>query len=122
MRARPSIMSAKEIDAQLRKTNLVEALRPGEFGWAVEVRYTLGLAAIDLAKRMGISQPAVTKLERNEVAGVISLERLTAMADALDCDFVYGFVPRTPLEETARQNEEKLEAARKAKRKLPRLA
>ena len=53
-----------------------------------------------LAVRMGLSQPAVTQLERSEVAGRAHLDTLRRAAEALDCDFVYALVPRTSLEET----------------------
>jgi len=47
-----------------------------------------------MAARMGISQPAVSQMERREAEGAITLNLLSQAADALDCDVVYALVPR----------------------------
>jgi predicted DNA-binding mobile mystery protein A len=51
---------------------------------------------------MGITQPTVQALERSEVNNTIKLETLRRAAEALDCDLVYGLVPRTNLDEAVR--------------------
>ena len=58
------------------------------------------MSSRQLAARMGVSQPAVSQLERSEVAGRIQLDSLRRAAAALDCDLVYSLVPRASLEET----------------------
>jgi predicted DNA-binding mobile mystery protein A len=58
------------------------------------------MSSRQLAARLGLSQPAVSQLERSEVAGRIQLNSLRRAAAALDCEFVYALVPRTSLEET----------------------
>jgi predicted DNA-binding mobile mystery protein A len=63
-------------------------------GWIHEVRSTLGMSMAQLAARMGISQPAVSQMERREAEGTITLNLLSQAADALDCDVVYALVPR----------------------------
>jgi len=57
------------------------------------------MTAGDLADRMGVSQPSVTRLEQSERDGVVRLDTLTRVADALECDVVYALVPRRPLED-----------------------
>lgn len=79
----------------------VEALsRRPLHGWIRAVRDALGMTSRQLGERMGISQPAVTQLERSEADGGIRLDSLRRAATALDCDLVYALVPRTSLEET----------------------
>ena len=53
-----------------------------------------------LAVRMGLSQSAVSQLERSEIADGIRLESLRRAAEALECNLVYALVPRTTLERT----------------------
>jgi len=53
-----------------------------------------------LAARLNISGPAVTKLERAEPTGGITLAKLAEVASALDCSLVYAFVPNTTIEAT----------------------
>jgi predicted DNA-binding mobile mystery protein A len=79
----------------------VLAQRPTR-GWIRAVRDALGMTSRQLAKRMGITQPAVAQLERSEAAGAIQLASLRRAAAALDCDLVYALVPRTSLEATVR--------------------
>lgn len=57
------------------------------------------MRAEDLAGRMGVSQPSLTRMEKSERTGTIGLDSLQRAADALGCDVVYALVPRRPLEE-----------------------
>jgi predicted DNA-binding mobile mystery protein A len=64
-----------------------------------EVRGALGMTAAQLASRLGIKQPTLSKLERSEARGTITLESLRKAARALDCELVYALVPRRSLQE-----------------------
>lgn len=68
-------------------------------GWVRAIREALGMRADDLADRMGISQPSLTRLESNERSGSVRLDTLQRAADALECDVVYALVPRRSLEQ-----------------------
>jgi len=47
---------------------------------------------------------AVARIEKGELEGSVTIKTMRRIAECLDCVFVYGFVPRTSLEETvARQ-------------------
>ena len=69
-------------------------------GWIREVRDALGMSAAQLAARLGVRQSTVAKMEQTEQEDTISLESLRKVADALDCNLVYAFVPRRTLETT----------------------
>jgi len=56
-----------------------------------------------LGKRLSISQPAVVQLEKSEEAGSIKLDSLRRAAEALDCTFVYAFIPNKSLNEMIRE-------------------
>jgi predicted DNA-binding mobile mystery protein A len=58
--------------------------------------------ASDLARRLGISRATVAQMERDEVAGAITLKRLERAAQALDCSLGYVFIPKRPLDEVVR--------------------
>jgi len=70
--------------------------RPSD-GWARTIRRALGMTVGDLGRRIGISAPAVSQLEKGEREYTITLSRLQTLAEALDCDLVYAFVPRAGL-------------------------
>ncbi len=59
----------------------------------------LGMSQQALAGRLGISGPAVAKLEKAELEGGITIGKLAEVARALDCTLVYALVPNSSLEE-----------------------
>jgi predicted DNA-binding mobile mystery protein A len=69
------------------------------------------MSTSDLARRLGVSQVAVVKLEASERAGRVGLDTLTRAAAALDCDLVYALVPRTSLEAHVRSQAERVVTA-----------
>ena len=71
-------------------------------GWIRAIRAALGMTQAALAERLGVSRPAVNKLERAERAGHITLAKLDEVAAALGCHVVYALVPNTSLEDTVR--------------------
>jgi predicted DNA-binding mobile mystery protein A len=89
--------------AQLRDT------QPPKQGWISAVRQALGMTAKQLAERVGLSQPRIAKMELNE--NNLKISTMKKIAEGFDCDFVYGFVPKSSLQETInRQARKKAEA------------
>jgi predicted DNA-binding mobile mystery protein A len=72
-------------------------------GWIRAIRDALGMSGADLARRLGVSQPTITQLERSETAGTIQLETLRRVATAMDCRLVYALVPNGSLDEIVRR-------------------
>ena len=95
-----------------RKTGNLAQLRdtqPPKQGWISAVRQALGMTAKQLAERVGLSQPRIAKMELNE--NNLKISTMKKIAEGLDCDFVYGFVPKSSLQETInRQARKKAEA------------
>ncbi len=61
-------------------------------GWLKTIREFFGMTTTQLAKRVGVAQSRIVNLEKNEKNTKIStMERI---ADALNCNFVYAFIPR----------------------------
>jgi predicted DNA-binding mobile mystery protein A len=63
-------------------------------GWINYMRVALGLTLSDLSKIVGLTVATVSQAEKREVEGKITLANLKKMAEAMDCDLVYSFVPR----------------------------
>jgi len=72
--------------------------RPPEGGWARTIREAIGMSQRQLAERMGVSKRSVQSAERNEARRKIQLESLQGLAEGLDCELVYAFVPRESLQ------------------------
>lgn len=58
------------------------------------------MTAANLAARMGVTGPAVRSLETNEMDGGARLSSLRRAAEAMDCTFVYAFIPNSSLQQT----------------------
>jgi predicted DNA-binding mobile mystery protein A len=66
-------------------------------GWIKYMRQALGLTLSELAKLTSLSTATVAQAERREMEGQVSLSTLKKMAEAMDCELVYAFVPKKDL-------------------------
>ena len=115
-------MSKKQ--AQLARKNLDKKLAPLRTerlvtpprGWTKAIREALGMTTRQLAERMGVSPSRVTAIEKAEPTGAVTLKTLRETAEALDCQFVYAFVPTKPLDDILYD-----QAARKVRNELAHL-
>ncbi len=82
-------------------------------GWIRAVRETLGMTTRQLAERIGVKQPTLAELEKNEASGNITVKSLERAAEALGCRLVYALVPVKPLTDTMEER-----ALRLARHKL----
>ena len=62
-------------------------------GWIKAIRTTLGMSLQQLGKRLNISKQAVSDIEKREQNGSITIKSLREVAQAMDMQLVYGFVP-----------------------------
>lgn len=68
-------------------------------GWISEIRTSLLMTSKQLAKRLGVSQSVVSRLESSEANQTITLNSLNKAASALGCEVKYILVPKTSLNE-----------------------
>ena len=71
-------------------------------GWIRALRNALGMSGRQLALRMGVTKQRISFIEKQEIDSTATLKTMRRTAEALECVFVYGLVPRTSLEETIR--------------------
>jgi predicted DNA-binding mobile mystery protein A len=107
---------ARAREALERRLSSWRKLRPNAArphgGWVRAIREALGMSAQDLAERMGVAQPTMTRIEASERTGRIQLDTLERAADALGCDLVYALVPRKSLEQIVDDRARELAARR----------
>ncbi|OQY45115.1 MAG: mobile mystery protein A [Candidatus Parabeggiatoa sp. nov. 2] len=97
MQKRYRWIALNQLDENLSQLKpLLNTQRPPN-GWIRAIRETLGMTARQLAARLGVSPPRITRLEADEMEGKLTLNTVKRTAEALDCVFVYGFVPKTSL-------------------------
>ena len=90
-------------------------LQPPARGWLRSIRDALGMSGKQLGERMGVSQPRIVQLEKDEISGALTLKTMRQAAEAMDCIFVYAVVPRASLEETVRNQARKVAEKRLAR-------
>jgi predicted DNA-binding mobile mystery protein A len=99
----PRLVALDQFDRHVPHLQLAAAALRDQMprgGWVRGIRSLLQMSMKDFAVRSNFRQSAsVKQLERNERLGTIKLQTLVRAADALNADFVYAIVPRTPLRE-----------------------
>lgn len=97
------LLTLRQLDKQLLFLTEKRAyLSRPRLGWVRTLRKALGMTTVQLAKRLGVGRSRVIKIESDEVEDAVTLRTLKKTAEALDCVFVYNFVPKHGLEETIR--------------------
>lgn len=102
MRHRKLKMARKQLDETLKSFSITAHVARPIRGWARAIRDALGMSMRQLADRLGVSQSRIVKIEQDELSGALTIKTLEKIADKLDCVFVYGFAPRSTLENTVR--------------------
>jgi predicted DNA-binding mobile mystery protein A len=102
-KARLAAQSRAGLDERFKEFGAARRYAAPVRGWTKAVREALGMTTAQLAKRLGVRQPSVVAIEQSEVKGTIELATLRRAAAAMDCTFVYAFVPKKPLETMVRE-------------------
>jgi predicted DNA-binding mobile mystery protein A len=86
----------RQMDAKVAEIRIpANALLPPVHGWVRAIRQALGMTLAHVGKRLAMAPKNVSDMERREALGTASIETLRRAADALNCDLVYFFVPKT---------------------------
>jgi predicted DNA-binding mobile mystery protein A len=107
MKSKTSLMR-EQLEITLRKFRPLRLQPPPAKGWIRAIRDSLGLNGRQFADRLGEHRSRTIQIEQQELAGSLTLKTMRKAAESLDCVFVYGFVPRTSLEETVRARAEQV--------------
>jgi predicted DNA-binding mobile mystery protein A len=87
-------LKIQQLERKMAKYN--EAVKQGvpSIGWLRLIRECLGISMKQLGEKMGKTKQSVYALEKREVEKSVTLELLEQAAEAMDMNFVYGFVPK----------------------------
>lgn len=102
MKAKQKNLAREQLDETLKKFIPLKAVSPPRKGWVRAIRDALGMTGKQLAVRLHANKQRVSRIEQDERFGKVTLKTLRSVAEALDCEFVYGFVPRESLKKTVR--------------------
>lgn len=89
----------RQVSRRLEDLRNLKSLTKGIDSWVDYVRAGLGMSLSQLAKRVGVAQSSLSGSIKLEKEGRISIGKLKEIAEAMDCELVYGFVPRKKIED-----------------------
>jgi predicted DNA-binding mobile mystery protein A len=93
-------------------TQKIVKLKVPPEGWLRTNRKALQMPAKIIMKKAGIKSSELYRIEKAEIDGTLTLNKLKNMANAMDCDFHYAIIPRgeikTLIENKARRHAVKL--------------
>ena len=91
------IMQIRALDKKTSSLSDAKNIVPKGVSGINTVREAIGMTAVQLAKRLGVTQPRIAKMEINEEN--LKLSTMKKVAQAMNCDFVYYFKPKTTFQD-----------------------
>ncbi len=77
-------------------------------GWLRTTRRSLQMTAAALARRLGVTRASVSRIEKAELEGRVTLKTLRETAEAMNCRLVYAIIPNDSVDDVlARRAREK---------------
>ena len=105
----------EQLDATLARLACMRDVQRPAKGWLRAIREALGMSGRQFARRLGVSAPWITALEKKELTGSVTINTMRQAAESLDCVFVYAVIPRESLEAIVRKRAEVLAEKRLAR-------
>lgn len=87
------VLQIRALDKKTSDLKSAKNIVPQSSGWIKTVRGAIGMTVSQLAARLGVTQPRITKMESNE--DNLKLSTMKKAAEAMNCEFVYYFKPKT---------------------------
>ena len=92
--ANSKLILIRQLDYKMLAFRPLMGIKSSPKGWINQIRTSLNMSQVQLAKRLGITAPAIIDLERREAEEAITLKSLREAGEALNLTLVYGFVPK----------------------------
>lgn len=87
------LLLLSQLDKKLVPYQGIQQIPVPSNGWINTIRTTLNMTLAQLGNRLKITKQGMKKIEEREASGAISIKSLKEAGQALDMQFVYGFVP-----------------------------
>jgi predicted DNA-binding mobile mystery protein A len=83
-----------QLDATISQFAQLQNVRPSLVGWIKSIRLALNMSLRQLIQKLGTTIPSTNETEKREMDGSITIRKLKEVAQAMDMQFVYGFIPK----------------------------
>ncbi len=87
-------LQRQQLNSKMESFSEVKNIAIPSIGWIKAIRTGLNMSMQQLGHKLGVSKQAVLDIERRESQGAITIRSLREVAQALNMDLVYGFVPK----------------------------
>jgi len=84
----------EQLDRNLAKLHVLKEVGVPSRGWINAIRTALNMSLVQLARRLKKTSVSVKEIEVREQNKTITLKKLIEVGEALDLQFVYGFIPK----------------------------
>ena len=84
----------EQLDHKLAKFKAAGMVLVPQKGWVNAIRTALNMTREQLGTKLKLTKGAIQKIEEREATGQITINKLKDVGQALDMQFVYGFVPK----------------------------
>ena len=84
----------EQLDRKLAKLHILREVEIPSKGWINAIRSSLNMSLVQLARRLKKTPVAVKEIEEREQNRTITLRKLIEVGNALELEFVYGFLPK----------------------------
>lgn len=111
MNRQHAAMARTSLDRRTILLRDTATMAPPSGGWIRSVREALGMSATQFAQRLGVARQTAQEQEQSEIDGSIGVMNLRRAAEALDCQLIYAFVPKTSLEDLVRTQARRVASA-----------
>lgn len=99
------VLQIRALDKKTFDLKSAKNIVPQPSGWIKTVREAIGMTVSQLATRLGVTQPRITKMESNE--DNLKLSTMKKAAEAMNCEFVYYFKPKTTFQNLVEEQAQK---------------
>jgi predicted DNA-binding mobile mystery protein A len=94
-----NIVSVQYRDILDRAATQLQGITVPPEGWLRTARKALNMSGAQLARRLAVSRAQISKTEKNETTGSVTLKTMQQMAEAMGYRFVYAIIPEKSVEE-----------------------
>jgi predicted DNA-binding mobile mystery protein A len=91
---RTKSLQIQQLNSKMQVIASIKKIAPPPTGWIKAVRTALGMSLQQLGNKISITKQSLTEIESREKEGTITLKTLRDVANGLDMELVYGFVPK----------------------------
>lgn len=88
------LLRLQQLNDKMKVLSVMRKVSAPSTGWVKAIRMSLGMSLQQLGNKLGVSKQNVQNMEKREQEGAVSIKALKEVAQAMDMQFVYGFVPK----------------------------